>query len=111
MGDKLMAMPFFYTTKALIFNTENLAKAKVKALPATWDQVAKIAEKMVDPKAPTGLVPLALSVQGTSEQNARTLQILAWQSGADGIAAPGPTSDDAAQKATALVLSWKKFLA
>ena len=105
---KLMAMPFCFTTKALIVNADVMAKAGIKVLPATWDQLAKSAEKIADPKKSSGLFALALSVLGTPEQNAHTLQILVWQNGGDSL---GEVAGDAVQKANQTIVSWGKFLA
>ena len=111
VNGKLMALPYFWTTKALIVNTDVLSAAGVKALPATWDQLAKTAEKISATKGRAGIYTLALSVLGTPEQNARSLQILAWQLGAEALEGTSPMTGQAVQKATDMLSAWNKFLA
>lgn len=46
VDDRLMARPFFYSTTALIYNPDMLAKGGVKAAPLTWKQVDEASEKI-----------------------------------------------------------------
>ncbi len=77
----LMALPYFFTTKALIYNADMLTTAGVKFPPATWEQLAAAALKMT---VPGGTIGFALTpVSSNPRQLARSLQVLAWQTGSD----------------------------
>lgn len=76
----LMALPYYFTTKALIYNADMLTLAGVKFPPATWEQLAAAALKMT---VPGGTVGFSLSSVANPRQVARNLQVLAWQTGSD----------------------------
>jgi len=108
VNGKLMALPYFFTTQALMVNPEVFTKAGIKAIPATWEDFAKSAKKLGNPQTANGLSALALSIDGNPERNARALQILNWQFAGRGLADP---NTDATSKATELLKSFKPILA
>jgi ABC-type glycerol-3-phosphate transport system substrate-binding protein len=108
VAGKLMALPYFFTTRALIINPDVFAKAGIKSIPATWDDFLKAAKKLANPKTADGLSALALSVSGSNEMNGRTLQILNWQHGGNGL---GGVEVDSTEKASVSITSWKPILA
>lgn len=83
VNGNLYALPMFFSTKALIYNSDVLLKAGIKQVPTTWDQVLLAAKKISDPKASQQQVTLSL---GDSPTNiARNFQLLVWQNGGDGL--------------------------
>jgi ABC-type glycerol-3-phosphate transport system substrate-binding protein len=93
IGENLMALPYFFTTRALILNNELLAKAGVKYPPVTWDQV--VADASAISKKEKGVTGFSLSTSNDPDQNARDFQLLAWQAGAPGLNAQPELSQDA----------------
>jgi len=81
----LYALPYFFTTKALIYNTDVMMKAGIKQAPTTWEQVLAAAKKISDPKASQPQVALWLGNPDNPVGIARNLQMLVWQSGGDGL--------------------------
>lgn len=99
VGGVQMAMPFCYTTRALIYNPDVLQAAGVKFAPTTWDQVAESAKKIQDKGAGIGF---SLTPSMEPEQLSRNLQIMCWQAGGELCDANGvATSPDGANKAVA----------
>lgn len=86
------ALPYFFTTKALIYNSEVLARAKIKSPPVTWDQVLTAAKKIADPKASQPGVTLSLGSPDNPGSIARNLQVLVWQYGGDSVASPSASA-------------------
>lgn len=86
VGGVNMAMPYCYTTKALIYNPEVLQTAGVKFAPATWDQLAESAKKISDKGAGIGF---ALTPNASPDQLSRNLQIMCWQCGGELATATG----------------------
>lgn len=78
----LYALPYFFTTKALIYNSDILLKAGIKQVPVTWDQVLAAAKKISDPKSSLG-AGLSLGSPDNPASVARNFQLLLWQSGGD----------------------------
>lgn len=93
VGDRLMARPMFFTTKALIYNTELFAEGKVTAPPATWDQLKVVAQKVAKPEL--GVFGFHLAPNSNPRQMARGLQILAWQAGSELVTSAGRSSSTA----------------
>lgn len=108
VNGKLMALPYFFTTQALIVNPDVFSKAGIKAIPATWADFAKSAKKLANPQTADGMSALALSLEGNPERNARALQILNWQFAGRGLS---DTNGDATEKATDLLKTFKPLLA
>lgn len=99
VGGVQMAMPFCYTTRALIYNPDVLQGAGVKFAPATWDQVAEAAKKIKDKGTGIGF---ALTANPNPENLSRNLQIMCWQAGGELATASGVSpSIDGACKALA----------
>ncbi len=83
VNGNLYALPMFFTTKALIYNSDVLLKAGIKQVPTTWEQVLQAAKKISDPKASQQQVTLSL---GDNPSNiARNFQLLVWQNGGEGL--------------------------
>ena len=82
----LYALPAFFTTRALIYNTDVLLKAGIKQVPVTWDQVLAAAKKISDPKAPQQQVTLSLGTPDNPISIARNFQLFVWQYGGEGLA-------------------------
>ena len=91
IGDNLMALPYFFTTRALILNNDLLAKAGVKYPPVTWEQVAAAASAI----AKKGATGFSLSPNNDPVQNARNFQLLAWQAGSPGLNTQPELNQDA----------------
>ena len=87
VNGKLMARPFCFTTKALIYNTELFASAGVKSPPVTWDQLSKVAAKVAQPEK--GIFGFHLASGPEPRAMARGLQIFAWQAGGDLVTSAG----------------------
>lgn len=83
----LYALPMWFTTKALIYNTEVFDRAKIKQVPVTWEQVLAVAKKLSDPKATDKNLSLSLGQPDNPSAIARNLQMMVWQSGGEGLAA------------------------
>ncbi|MBT9583798.1 extracellular solute-binding protein [bacterium] len=83
----LYALPYFFSTKALIYNTDVMLKAGIKQVPTTWDQVLAAAKKISDPKATQPQMTLWMGNPDNPGSIARNFQMLVWQSGGDGLAA------------------------
>ncbi len=107
VAGKLMALPYFFTTRALIVNPDVLARAGIKNIPTTWDDLVKSAKKLANPQTADGLTAVSLSLSGSHETNARALQILNWQYGGNGIDGRGLDEND---KALQTICSWKPIL-
>lgn len=99
VGGVQMAMPFCYTTRALIYNPEVLQTAGVKFAPATWEQVAQAAQKISQSGAGIGFT---LAANANPEHLCRNLQVMCWQTGGDLATSHGVSpSLDGANKALA----------
>ena len=108
VNDKLLARPFFFTTKALIYNTELFAEAKVKAPPVTWDQLRTVAKQVSQPEK--GVFGFHLAPNSNPKQMARGLQILTWQAGSELVTSAGRSASDAGlQEAKALLADLNGF--
>lgn len=103
----LYALPYFFTTKALIYNTDVLLKAGVKQAPATWDQVLAAAKKISDPKSSTVGLGLSLGAPDNPSAIARNFQLLVWQSGGEGLV--GSNGASTAPAVQSVVEYLKKF--
>jgi ABC-type glycerol-3-phosphate transport system substrate-binding protein len=79
----LYALPYFFTTKALIYNSDILLKAGIKQVPTTWDQVLAAAKKISDPKSGGFGAGLSLGSPDNPGSLARNFQLMVWQSGGD----------------------------
>lgn len=98
VNGNLYALPMFFTTKALIYNSDVLLKSGIKQVPTTWDQVLLAAKKISDPKASQQQVTLSL---GDSPANiARNFQLLVWQNGGDGLNSTMSASNPVAVQTT-----------
>lgn len=83
VNGNLYALPMFFSTKALIYNSDVLLKSGIKQVPTTWEQVLAAAKKISNPKAAQQQVTLSL---GDNPVNiARNFQMLVWQNGGDGL--------------------------
>ncbi|MBN9420027.1 MAG: extracellular solute-binding protein [Candidatus Eremiobacteraeota bacterium] len=83
VNGNLYALPMFFSTRALIYNSDILLKSGIKQVPTTWDQVLLAAKKISDPKASPQKVTLSLG--DTPTNIARNFQMLVWQNGGDGL--------------------------
>lgn len=81
----LYALPYFFTTRALIYNTDVFDQAKVKQVPATWDQVLAASKQISDPKSKDKRIALSLGTPDRPDTIARNLQMLMWQNGGEGL--------------------------
>jgi ABC-type glycerol-3-phosphate transport system substrate-binding protein len=81
----LYGLPYFFSTKALIYNSDVLLKAGIKQVPVTWDQVLAAAKKISDPKAQQPSVALSLGSPDNPSAIARNFQLLVWQSGGESL--------------------------
>ena len=106
VGDKLMARPFFFTTKALIYNTEIFKAAGVAAPPTTWQEMAKVSEKIAKPEA--SLWAFRLAPSSSPRDLAKNLQIFTWQAGSDLVTANGKGSGAGIEKALEFLTSLGK---
>ena len=85
VNDTLYALPFFFSTKALIYNTDIMLKAGIKKAPTTWEQVLAAAKKISDPKSAQQQATLWMGNPDNPGSIARNFQMLVWQSGGDGL--------------------------
>ena len=83
VNGNLYALPMFFSTRALIYNSDILLKSGIKQVPTTWEQVFQAAKKISDPKASPQKVTLSLG--DTPSNIARNFQMLVWQNGGDGL--------------------------
>jgi ABC-type glycerol-3-phosphate transport system substrate-binding protein len=98
VNGNLYALPMFFSTKALIYNSDVLLKSGIKQVPTTWDQVLQAAKKISDPKASQQQVTLSLGDSPTSI--ARNFQLLVWQNGGDGLNSTMSASNPVAVQST-----------
>jgi len=102
VGGTLYALPYFFTTKALIYNSDVLQQAGVKQVPVTWEQVLAAAKKIS-----TGLA-LSLGSPDHPDDIARNFQLLVWQSGGEGL---GSSTAAATTPAVQTVVDYLKKVA
>ena len=108
---KLMALPYFFTTRVLLFNADVMARSGAKAMPNTWDQFAAIALKMADPKNANRALALGLSASNSTDAPARNLQIFNWQFGGEGLTGASAASSDANTKTVEFLTKLQPALA
>ncbi|MFN8612455.1 MAG: extracellular solute-binding protein [Vulcanimicrobiota bacterium] len=100
VNGNLYALPMFFTTRALIYNSDVLLRAGIKQVPATWDQVLVAAKKISDPKATQQSVTLSLGTPDNPMSIGRNFQMLVWQNGGDGLAGTPSASNPVAVQST-----------
>lgn len=79
----LFALPMWFSTRALIYNSDAFEKAKIKQPPATWEQLGVVARQLTGPKST--LPCLSLGQPDDPANLARNFQMLVWQSGGEGL--------------------------
>lgn len=87
IGEKLMARPFCFTTRALIYNTDLFKSAGVAAPPGTWEQVVEASTKIA--KSAQGVIGFALADHASPMGMARNLQVFTWQAGGELVTSSG----------------------
>lgn len=100
--DKLWTMPYYSTSHALIYDKAIFKEYKIKAPPATWNDLVVIGKKLTD--SSKGRWGLALTTRNDPEELANVFQIFLWQMNSDIQKSPGEFQYD--EKATKLLKFW-----
>ncbi len=103
VGDQLMARPAFFTTKALIYNTEIFKQAGVTAPPVTWEQMQQVSAKIAKPAA--SLYGFRLAPNSSPRELAKNLQIFCRQAGSELATSAGRLNGAGIEKALTFLTS------